>query len=92
MSRIEDDACVEIASLATEYLESALTSAERAQFEAHLRECPGCVTYLDQIRTTAVLAQEAPRPALAPDERDAFLEALRRWKRERGAPGRENPR
>ena len=85
MSRIEDDACVEIASLATEYLESALTQDERREFESHLGACPGCVIYLDQIRTTAALAREAPRPELPPAERDAFLAALRRWKRERDA-------
>jgi len=83
MSRIEDDACVEIASLATEYLESALSPEERSQFEGHLRGCPGCLTYLDQIRATAALAREAPRPEIPPAERDAFLAALRRWKRER---------
>ena len=85
MSRIENDACVEIASLATEYLESALTPDETSRFEAHLRDCPGCVTFLEQIRLTAAAARDATIRALAPAERDAFLMALRKWKRDRDA-------
>lgn len=80
MSAIEDDSCREITSLATEYLESALSAEDRARFEAHLRICPGCVTYLEQIRTTSRLAREVPPPALDPKERAAFLDALRKWK------------
>ena len=83
MSRIEADACVEFASLATEYLESALTPEEKARYEAHLRECPGCVAFLEQIRMTAAVARDAAIRALATADRDAFLAALRRWKRDR---------
>lgn len=84
MSPIEDDSCREITSLATEYLEAALDAGDRARFEDHLRVCPGCVRYLDQIRTTARLAHDVPPPALDPKERAAFLEALRKWKSGRG--------
>lgn len=86
MSRIVDDACREIVALATEYLESALSDEERSRFEAHLAACPGCVTYLDQIRTTSRLAREVPAPDLGTAERTAFLEALRRWKKDRTKP------
>ncbi|HEU0113872.1 MAG TPA: zf-HC2 domain-containing protein, partial [Thermomicrobiales bacterium] len=34
------------------YLEDAMPLAERERFEAHLAVCPGCVTYLDQMRQT----------------------------------------
>jgi anti-sigma factor RsiW len=50
------------------YLDGELPDAERAQFEAHLAECPWCVAYLKTYQETvrlgkAVLTEpEAPPP------------------------------
>ena len=44
--------CQELVELVTEYLEGVLGEADRTRFDAHLSSCPGCRTYLDQMRTT----------------------------------------
>ena len=43
---MEDLACQELVELVTDYLEDALPPEERARFDAHLAECPGCSNYL----------------------------------------------
>ena len=44
--------CLDIVELVTDYIEDALPAEERRRFEHHLTYCPGCVTYVDQIRET----------------------------------------
>jgi predicted anti-sigma-YlaC factor YlaD len=51
--------CRELVELVTDYFEGALDADERARFEAHLDECPGCRTYLDQMRVTLRLVRDA---------------------------------
>lgn len=73
--------CQALVELVTEYLEAALPAAEQARFEAHLAECPGCVTFLEQIRqTAAALGHLAPQPIPA-DALDQLLDAFRGWRR-----------
>ncbi|HXE76380.1 MAG TPA: MEDS domain-containing protein [Candidatus Xenobia bacterium] len=36
----------------TDYLEGALPAPEQVRFESHLKDCPGCRTYLEQMRQT----------------------------------------
>jgi anti-sigma factor RsiW len=58
----------------TEYLEGELSPAEKAEFEAHLAECPWCVAYLQTYQETvrlgkAALAEsETPVPPEVPEE------------------------
>src|SRR5260370_423374 len=52
LSLSDDLSCQELVELVTEYLEDALDPAERTRFEAHLRDCAGCQTYLDQMQHT----------------------------------------
>jgi len=42
--------CKELEGLATEYLEEALPSSRRLDFEAHLKTCPACQKYLGEMR------------------------------------------
>jgi anti-sigma factor RsiW len=51
--------CQQLVELVTDYFEDALTPAERDRFDAHLEVCPGCVTYLEQVRTTMRLVRSA---------------------------------
>jgi anti-sigma factor RsiW len=77
---VEDLPCQELVELVTDYLEDALPPAERARFEAHLAECPGCSNYLEQMRATITLtragADLAERPEVA-----GLLAAFRDWNR-----------
>jgi anti-sigma factor RsiW len=43
----------------SEYLSCELAAAERSEFEAHLAECPPCVTYLDTYQKTIQLGKAA---------------------------------
>jgi anti-sigma factor RsiW len=72
--------CQQLVELVTEYFDGALPPPDRARFEAHLADCPGCEAYLAQMRTTlevvgATAALEA-RPEVS-----ALLQAFRDWKR-----------
>ncbi len=72
--------CREFVELVTEYLEDALSAEERQRFEEHLRLCPGCETYLDQMRQTATLLGQVTEASLAPEAQDALLAAFKSWK------------
>jgi anti-sigma factor RsiW len=50
---VNDLACAEAVELMTDYLEGALPDAERRRLEVHLKSCPGCTEYLEQMRTVA---------------------------------------
>jgi anti-sigma factor RsiW len=53
--------CQDIVELVTDYIENALRADEHREFEHHLRYCPGCVTYVDQIRKTIRVTRQLPR-------------------------------
>ena len=72
--------CKELVELVTEYLEDALTSVDRARFEAHIAICPGCRTYLDQMQTTIHTLGFLPEESLSSDARDQLLATFRQWK------------
>ena len=78
-------ACRELVELVNDYLEDTLAVAERTRFEQHLGECPGCVTYLDQIRATVAATRRLSEDDLDPRVRDEFLAAFRDWPLERTA-------
>ncbi|HEX2045412.1 MAG TPA: zf-HC2 domain-containing protein [Gaiellaceae bacterium] len=73
--------CRELVEIVTDYVEGALPLPERARFEAHLRECPGCTTYVEQMRETVRLTGGLREEHLPPDARDTLLAAFREWKR-----------
>jgi anti-sigma factor RsiW len=50
--------CREFVAFLSEYLEGELDPDEAARFEAHLAECPDCVTYLESFRETIRLGRE----------------------------------
>lgn len=73
--------CREVVELVTAYLDGALTPEQLERMEAHLRHCPACVEYVEQIRSTArIAAVAAVELELRPD-RGALLEAFRALKR-----------
>ena len=78
----DEMACRDLVEAVTDYLEGALSNADRARFEEHLGVCRGCGTYLDQMRRTIELAgrltpEDVAIPASA---RDRLLAAFRRWR------------
>lgn len=49
------DDCQDVVELVSDYLEGALHPDVARAFEAHLSDCRGCATYLEQVRSTVAL-------------------------------------
>jgi anti-sigma factor RsiW len=80
----DEMSCQEVVELVTDYLEDALAAPERGRFEAHLRTCAGCRTYVDQMRTTIRITGQLEPASLSPEACEMLLDALRTWKAEGG--------
>ncbi len=61
--------CRELTEFLIDYVDGSLAPAERAAFDAHLGECPDCVTYLRNYEETIRLGKD-----LCKDEHDAIAE------------------
>ncbi len=80
--RRKDLVCQEAVELVTDYLEGVLSRRQRRRFEAHLRACPNCANYLDQIRATIALTGSIEPDELSPEARADLTELYRRWRSE----------
>ncbi len=74
--------CQEFVELTTVYLEGKLPPTEQTRFEAHLAVCPGCETYLEQIRQTIQLTGRLSAESIPPEMQETLLRAFRGWKHE----------
>jgi anti-sigma factor RsiW len=72
--------CRELVELVTDYLEGALPPGDVERFERHLAICPGCTTYVEQIRETVRQTGRLREDDLEPAARDALLAQFRNWK------------
>jgi anti-sigma factor RsiW len=70
-------ACRQVVELVTGYLEGDLPDAVRADVERHLRACPPCVTYLEQMRLTARALRDVSVGAISSDVRAELVSAFR---------------
>ena len=73
--------CQELVEVVTAYFEDALPPEERERFDAHLRVCPPCRHYLDQIRQTIALTGQVTAAGIPPTQQDEFVALFRTWKR-----------
>lgn len=73
--------CREVVELITDYIEGTMPADDRRRFDAHLDECPYCVTYLAQMRQTIEALGEIPVDSIAPERRDRLVAAFRGWHR-----------
>jgi anti-sigma factor RsiW len=76
----EEMSCKELVEVVTEYLEDTMSPRDRERFEAHLRECPYCVNYLDQMRETIETVGELREESLDPRVREEMLATFRGWR------------
>ena len=81
-SRVPDLVCQQVVELVTDYLEGALSEADRQRFEGHLAGCPHCTEYLAQMRETIRLAGRVSAEDLTPDMRTDLTDLYRRWRAE----------
>ena len=87
----EDLVCQQVVELISDYLEGALPRRERKRFERHLRACPNCTAYLEQMRVTIATTGSLTPEDLSPEARQEFSELFRTWRAEGpdgGADGR----
>jgi len=72
--------CRELVELVTAYLDGALDGDTSGRMEAHLRLCPPCTEYVDQIRATARIAAVAAAELELRPDRDSLLAAFQQFK------------
>ena len=80
--RYPDLVCQKVVELVTDYLEGALSPADRQRLETHLAGCPNCTEYLAQMRETISLTGRLEPEDLTPQMRDEFTDLYRRWRSE----------
>jgi anti-sigma factor RsiW len=77
----DDLSCRELVEIVTDYLEGTLPAEERARVDRHLVDCPGCTTYIEQMRETVRLTGRLREEDVPPAAREALLRAFRDLKR-----------
>jgi predicted anti-sigma-YlaC factor YlaD len=77
---VHDLTCKELVELVTDYLEGALSPADRQRFDEHPADCPYCWIYLDQMRQTIRALGRLPEEALPPEAIETLLDRLGRWR------------
>jgi anti-sigma factor RsiW len=75
-----DLVCRQAVELVTDYLEGALSRADRRRFESHLAGCPHCTEYLAQMRKTIELSGRVTPEDLSPQMQDEFIALYRQWR------------
>jgi putative zinc finger protein len=69
--------CQEFVELVTEYLENNLLPEVRKLFDEHRGVCPGCETYLEQIRQTISTLRHIGEEQVSPEAKQKLLLAFR---------------
>ncbi len=72
--------CRQVVELVSDYLEENLSRSDRRRFEAHLRNCPNCTNYLEQMRATIRATGSLHPDDLTPEVRREFTELFRQWR------------
>lgn len=73
--------CNQVVELATDYVESALPAELVEPFEMHLNFCDGCLTFIEQIRTTVKLGSRLTEDEIPAETKAQLLAAFRDWQR-----------
>jgi len=74
-----DLVCRQAVALVTDYLDDVLPRRQRRRFEAHLRNCPNCSRYLEQIRLTIDTVGHVEPDELDPEIKDDLIDLYRRF-------------
>lgn len=77
--------CQQAVELVTDYLEGSLSRRERRRLEAHLRACPNCSAYLEQIQAVVALSGSVDPEDLNERATSDLIELYRRWREDGGA-------
>jgi anti-sigma factor RsiW len=80
MSNEDDMQCREVVEVVTGYLEGTMPVHDRERFEAHLQDCPYCVEYVEQMRTTIDVLGGIGPESIGPELQAELLHAFRDWR------------
>jgi anti-sigma factor RsiW len=72
--------CNELVEIVTAYLDGSLDLEDRARFDAHLLECDGCESYLQQFRVTVSTVGKIPLDDVDPVFRSRLLQSFQDWR------------
>lgn len=78
-----DLTCTEVVELVTDYLDDALDTDTHRRVGEHLQRCPGCRTYVEQMRRTVRTLGHLPNDGLTDDAVRELTEAFREFSRRR---------
>ena len=73
--------CKELVEILTDYFEGRMPPSVRLWVEEHLLVCPGCTTYVEQMRDTIMLVGVLRENDVPGPGRERLLRAFRDWKR-----------
>ena len=76
----EDLTCKEVVEIVSDYLDGVLSPEDRERFDAHLRGCEGCTSYVEQMRETIRLTGMLTEEQVPVEQRERLRRAFRDWK------------
>lgn len=74
---LEDKTCKELSELLLQYVNQELSASVKDSFDAHLKICPDCVSFLNTYRKTISTTQSVPVEAMPKKARANLLAFLR---------------
>jgi anti-sigma factor RsiW len=77
---IGDLVCQQAVELMTDYLEGTLSWRQRRRLTRHLRGCPGCSAYLEQMRITIAALGKVEPEDLEPGVKDDLIGLFHRYR------------
>jgi anti-sigma factor RsiW len=72
--------CQQAVELVTDYLDGSLSRRQRRRFEAHVRACPNCAAYLEQIQAVVAMTGTVAPDDLSPQAQADLTALYRRWR------------
>ena len=72
--------CQEVVELVTGYLENALLPKTRKRLEEHVDNCPGCTSYIEQVRLTIGMLRQLADEPIFPTTKQELIRRFRNWK------------
>jgi anti-sigma factor RsiW len=78
----EDElSCQQVVELITDYLEHTLLPEVRERLEAHVTECPGCESYIEQMQLTIDMLHQIARESVFSATKQELLQLFHDWKK-----------
>jgi anti-sigma factor RsiW len=79
-NKADEMACRELVEKVSAYLDGSLAPEDRRRFDEHLKECPWCVNYVEQMRETVAALGELSVDSIPPENRREIVDAFRDWR------------